>query len=47
MNARDIKTLIETMFKSGIERTAIIAKVITLGIEAEIADFLVELYCRK
>lgn len=45
--AREIKNAIEKMAAEGLEKVAIIKRVIEMGITAEWAEFLVSTYTRK
>lgn len=47
INARDIKKTIERMAADGKSRVAILEKVISMGVQAEWAEFMVATYARK
>lgn len=46
INARDIKRLVESMAANGKSRIAILNKVISLGVKAELADLIVSTYAK-
>ena len=47
ISGRNIKTAIEKMIVDGLEKMAIVKRVIDMGVEATMAEFMVNLYSRK
>ena len=45
--AREIKIAIESMIAEGLEKVAIVKRVVEMGVTAEWAEFLVSTYARK
>lgn len=47
VSGRDIKTAIEKFVANGMEKAAVIKRVVDMGVETAMAEFMVNLYSRK
>lgn len=46
-SGRDIKEMVEKLISDGMEKVAVVKKVVEMGIEQAMAEFMVNLYARK